>query len=479
MAGIGVRLNRIYSKNTIITSLFGFGYSLAVTIAPMCLVMLAVALMQVLLGFSGLGYTARELYSCTVLYIFIFSLLTTSPFNAVLSKYMSDAIYNEAYADILPCYYVGLALNVGLAGITGIPFCVREYLVSDVSLLFVFTGYSGYVALVLVFYSMLYLAICKDYKKISLFFLIGMGAAILLSLGFVYLFRMETTLAMLLSLTIGFVIIAALELALVTCYFRDNSGKYREVLRYCGQHWQLMLTNFLYTLGLYAHNMVFWTTDMRMVAADSFVCAPAYDMASCLALFTNITASVIFISRVEMHFHERYKQYSEAVIGGRGSDIEGAKRRMFSQLSEELMNLVRIQFILSAVFFLLANVFLPALGFGGLVMQIYPCLAAGYFILFIMYAAIIFLYYFDDMTGAVLTSLSFLLTTLVGSALAARLPAIWYGIGLTAGAFAGWSMAYHRLRVMEKTLDVHIFCRGNLMKRGHGKKPSNKVYGKE
>lgn len=293
MAGIGVRLNRIYSKNTIITSLFGFGYSLAVTIAPMCLVMLAVALMQVLLGFSGLGYAARELYSCTVLYIFIFSLLTTSPFNAVLSKYMSDAIYNEAYADILPCYYVGLALNVGLAGITGIPFCVREYLVSDVSLLFVFTGYSGYVALVLVFYSMLYLAICKDYKKISLFFLIGMGAAILLSLGFVYLFRMETTLAMLLSLTIGFVIIAALELALVTCYFRDNSGKYREVLRYCGQHWQLMLTNFLYTLGLYAHNMVFWTTDMRMVAADSFVCAPAYDMASCLALFTNITASVI------------------------------------------------------------------------------------------------------------------------------------------------------------------------------------------
>lgn len=478
MAGIGVKLNKIYSQNTIVTSLFGFGYSMIITIAPMLLVMLAVVLMQILLEFSKLGYAVRELYSCTVLYIFIFSLLTASPFNAVLSKYMSDAIYNETYEDILPCYYVGLILNVTLACLLGIPFCIREYLAADVSLLFVFAGYCGYIALTLVFYSMLYLSICKDYKKISLFFLIGMTAAILLSLGFVHVFHMETTLAMLLALTIGFLLIAGLELALVTSYFRKNSGKYREVLQYFLRYWQLVATNFLYTLGLYVHNMVFWNTDMRMVAADSFVCAPAYDMASCLAMFTNITASVIFISRVEMYFHERYKRYSEAVIGGRGSDIEQAKRRMFSQLSDELMNLARIQFIISVVIFLLANIFLPMLGFGGLVMQIYPCLAAGYFILFIMYAAIIFLYYFNDMAGAVFTSFSFVLTTLAVSVLAAKLSPVWYGIGLTAGAFAGWSAAYHRLRVMEKTLDVHIFCRGNLMKRGHGKKPSNKSYEK-
>ena len=31
-----------------------------------------------------------------------------SPFNAVLSKYMQDAIFEERYQDILPCYYLGL-----------------------------------------------------------------------------------------------------------------------------------------------------------------------------------------------------------------------------------------------------------------------------------------------------------------------------------------------------------------------------------
>lgn len=116
-----------------------------------------------------------------------------------------------------------------------------------------------------------------------------------------------------------------------------------------------------------------------------------------------------------MNFHERYKAYSEAVIGGRGADIEITKKRMFRMLSEELMSLARVQFIITLVIFLLCMIFLPQLGFGGMTLRIYPCLSAGYFILFLMYAEIIFLYYFNDLTGSVLTALSFCAVTLVGS----------------------------------------------------------------
>lgn len=41
-----------------------------------------------------------------------------------------------------------------------------------------------------------------------------------------------------------------------------------------------------------------------MVVRKSFVSMTTYDMATCLEMFTNISASVIFISRVEMHFEE-------------------------------------------------------------------------------------------------------------------------------------------------------------------------------
>lgn len=60
-------------------------------------------------------------------------------------------------------------------------------------------------------------------------------------------------------------------------------------------------------------------------------------------------------------------------------------------------------------------------------LRIYPCLAAGYFILFLMYAEIIFLYYFNDMKGCVLTGLAFCLITMTGSMISSHLQR--YGMG--------------------------------------------------
>ena len=80
-------------------------------------------------------------------------------------------------------------------------------------------------------------------------------------------------------------------------------------------------------------------------------------------MFTNISATIIFIARVEMNFHEKYKLYSEAVIGGKGADIDNAKKRMFRQLSSELMTLARLQFIISVVVYLICVILLPGRDF--------------------------------------------------------------------------------------------------------------------
>ena len=110
-----------------------------------------------------------------------------------------------------------------------------------------------------------------------------------------------------------------------------------------------------------------------------------------------------------------------------------------------------------------------------MIMKIYPCLAAGYFILFLMYSAIIFLYYFDDLNGALGTAVLFCTVTLIGSVIATHLPVIWYGSGVLEGAFVGWCVAYWRLRWVERHMDVHVFCRGTLISYGKGKMPSGMV----
>ena len=68
------------------------------------------------------------------------------------------------------------------------------------------------------------------------------------------------------------------------------------------------------------------------------------------------------------------------------------------------------------------------------------------------------------------------LVTLAGSIFAVRLVEIWYGIGVVLGSFTGWTVAYMRLRWIERNIDRHIFCSGDLLKRGKGKQPSGKVY---
>ena len=476
MAGIGVKLNRIYRKNTITTNIIGFFYSTVVTIAPVLVVIINLMLMQKVLKFNTVRYIDREIFSCTILYIFIFSLLTTSPFNAVLSRYMSDVIFEERFEDVQPCHRVGLMTNICFSCLFAIPFCFWEHLVGGVPIYYVFTGYCCFVSLVIVFYNMLYLSICKEYKLISFYFFMGMATAFLLSLFLRYVCKVSITYSMLLALTVGFFFTAVLEWAKIHQFFPDNSEEYRRVFEYFRKYWQLILINFLYTLGLFIHNFVFWGTDMAMHLVRTFVCNQPYDMATCLAMFTNVSASVIFISRVEMYFHERYRAYADAVFGGRGIDIRNTRKRMFRQLGSELMTLVRLQFIVSVFIYLIFVIFLPGMGYAGLVMRIYPMVAAGYFVLFLMYSEIIFLYYVADLNGALFTAVCFFLGTFLASLAAVNLSHIFYGTGIWIGSVIGFTVAYLRLRWLERNLDEHMFCRGNIMKQAKGIKPSPKVF---
>lgn len=86
-----------------------------------------------------------------------------------------------------------------------------------------------------------------------------------------------------------------------------------------------------------------------------------------------------------------------------------------------------------------------------------------------MYAEIIFLYYFDDFKGSVLTGLSFCIGTLIGSIIATHFPDIWYGIGLTVGSLSVLQSRIAGSSGWKKNLDIHIFCNGHLLQKSKRK----------
>lgn len=476
MAGVGIKLNRIFNKRSLASSLYGIACSISYTIAPMLVVIGCLLVMFEVLGFDSVGMLERELFSCTVLYIFIFSLMVTSPFNSVLSKYMADHIYTEEYDDIRPCIFFGLACCMILAALLGIPFYIYEYIVGNVPAYYVFTSFMCFLGLTLVFCSMIFNSILKAYKNISMYFLLGMLLTFLLSLLFRFALDMSITYSMLLALTLGFLLIAVLQMSHALKYFKHNSFRYRPIARNFKRYWKLVAANFGYTLGLFAHNFVFWTHPWRLIVVNTYVCNQPYDMATCIAMFTNISASTFFISRVEMHFHECYSDYMNAVIGGKLDTIEKAKNRMFRTLANQLLSLVRLQFCVTIVIFLIANIVLPLMGCSGVTMQIYPLMAVGYFMSFLYYSLMLYLYYFNDLSGAAISSLIFAGVTVLGSIVSMHLPVIWYGLGFTVAALAAFSYSYFRLRWIEKRLDRFIFCRGSIIEKGAGPKPSPLVF---
>ena len=105
MAGIGIKLNKFFDKGTVTGYLAGSGYSVVTTIAPMLLVIADILAMQKILGYSDAAYGSRQLFQATILYIFVFALLASAPLNAVLSRYVSDVIFNETYSDIMAAFH--------------------------------------------------------------------------------------------------------------------------------------------------------------------------------------------------------------------------------------------------------------------------------------------------------------------------------------------------------------------------------------
>lgn len=478
MAGIGIRLNRIFNKRTVATSMYGIGYSVMFTIAPMLVIMLGLLIMYNLLGFDSVGYLDRELFSCSVLYVFIFSLLFSSSFNSALSKYIADRIFEKAYDDIRPCMLAGLLVKLGISTLISVPFYLHEIFVGKVEVYYVFTTYMCYMGLTLVFALMLYGVVIKQFKWISVIFLIGTAVTVVCSCIFRFLLGFAITYSMLLALAVGFWLIAALQMFVLMRIFSGNSHRYAPVFHYFRRYWRLILSDFLYIFGLFAHNFVFWFAPFRLEIVQTYICNQPYDMATCLAMFTNISATVLFISKVEMHFFDRYSDFNSSVVGGSLEMIEKAKTRMFRSLGQQLKNLVQVQFAISVVIFLIAEIILPLIGFAGMTMEIYPLMSVGYFISFLMYSNILFLQYYSDYTGSALTGLVFAGVSVLGAILSMSLPTEWYGLGYVVGSLCAYMFSFLRLRYMENHIYTHTFCVGSIIDKREADMPPAQVYTK-
>lgn len=463
MAGIGFELKKLFKKEGIISTVFAGVYATVVTIGPTIMVILALNLMYFLLPYVNVSYYDKEVLSSTILYVFIFSLIISSPINIILSRYTADKIYQEKYDSILSALDMGNLLLAALVVLTGVPFGAAMYFIGELPLYYIFVAYLFYAGLVFTFYNMTFITILKEYRKITYSFLFSLLVGILFSCVAVFWLNFSVVDAILDALAISFNLIAVLLMSRLRRSFRSHDKNNTEVLHYFKEYRLLFAANAFYVLGLYSHNFIFWLfSDYQVTVAKVFRSAPVYDVVTYLAMLSNISILVIFVVNVETKFHTAYKFYCESIIGASGKDILQAKAKMMEVLRRELLYIVQVQMIINICIFVLVIAFASDLGITGRILTMYPVMSVAYMILYLVQSMMIFQFYLDDAKGAALVGFIFMIGTIVGSYISVRFPATFAGSGVLFGAFLGFTVVFFRIRNKLIHLDEHIFCRGNV-----------------
>ncbi len=460
MAGIGFELKKMFNKKGIFYTLRGIAYSALTTVGPMVLIILTILAINFFLNYNSLPYEMRDLISAGILYVFIFSLIITSPFTAVLSRFIADKIYEKDLDAIMPSFYMGVLICSIMSALVGIPFSLYGIWVGNIDPVFMGLLYVMFMMMCFVFVAMSYINILKEYKGVFMAFFIGMIVTFATTFIFVESLKIRFDFSIIIGFNLGYLYIGFRLYTLLKLFLPHQNHGYGEVLGYFSKHKPIFFSTLFYILGMYIHNFVFWNSSLGINVSNTFVIAPSYDLATCFAMFTNISFMVAFVVKIETSFYDKYNDYCHMLIGGNKKDIDISKKMMFSALLENLISVIKLQSLFTFCFILVSFILFPAVGLGGMVASIYPTLAVSYIVVFVSYAFIVILYYFDDGGFAALSTGVFVVCIFAGAMFAKTLRPELYGLGVMIGSLCSFSVSAIRLKYLYAHLDEHIFCRG-------------------
>ena len=414
MAGIGFELKKLFKNKGIIQNAKAYSYSTIITIGPSAICIMLVLGMQYILGLYGVGLSQRLVVTSAIVYAYILSQIVTSGFTMIVTRFVSDKIYNKEFEQILPSMYGTIIICLPIVSILSFLF----YMNSPLDFVFKLFAYCFNIEMTMVWIFMTYVSALKNYVKIIKAYIIGAIMGILALFLFLHFQILTPIVAALVSVNIVFLVVLFVLTMSIVSYLqiKKNKGKCFLFLQYFDEYASLFFINFFYTVGLYIHNIIYWMGDKSIEIEDTYYMAPFYDSPSFFAFLSMLPIMIFFVVRAETSFYERYRRYYKLIIkNGRFSEIEVAKKNMVDTLWDEIRNMMELQILVAIAFFLAMFMFFSRLGISEESKGIFEILLLGCFATSIMYVVVLLLLYFDDRKGALWIVSTFLVGGVVAT----------------------------------------------------------------
>jgi uncharacterized membrane protein len=463
MAGIGLQLQSLSEMDTFTSRLKAYVYAGFITAGPWLSMVFSISAIQLLLqAYSPIAYSQKELFLLSVSYCFIFSLILHGGVQLVITRYLSDLLYEnkgkEAFAAFL-----GISKLVSvIALIIGVVFC----LFSPLTVLYKAVLISLFLTVNLIWILIVFLTASKYYIAISCAFLAGTAVAVGLaflftSLGLFQVGEHSQALNQLVGFSIGMVVTLMLLFYSLLSTFPDRSidGQFA-FMDYFDKYPSLIWTGLLYNMGIWVCNWIIWFGDGATTIAGTFRFHTANDSAMFWAYLTIIPTLASFLLSIETRFYPRYKQfYGYVNNGGTLDQVQVAKKSLLDVLKQEMERMFRNQAFVSMFFIITPAFFTSFMNVNSVFVSLFRFTVLGAFSNAMLLVLMQVMLYFDDRKGALRSVLVFFSCN-TGLTLA-FLPLGFrgYGLGFALGSTIAFMYACMQLINYLSEVDYHVYCR--------------------
>ncbi|WP_049962240.1 exopolysaccharide Pel transporter PelG [Oribacterium sp. FC2011] len=462
MAGIGFSLKKLFSKKGIFSLCKAYGYSGIVTIGPMLLGIIFLCGIAMLSQSIGISDYKRHILNCSLTYSLMFAFFITSIFDMVVTRYVSDRLYEDKKDKVMPSFYGAVSLELVICLITYTPILIAS--VENFLQLILCLWFA--MILMVVWTEMIYITALKDFSSIVISFTISLMSGFLLALIMIVL-GMASMEGFLLSVTVAYGILATRMYMLMLDYFPKSSGSNYSFLRYIDRYPELLVSSFLMKVGLLGHVLIMYFGPLKVQYRGLFYGAPEYEVPALMAFASILISTINFVVSVEVNFYPKYSNYYGLfAYKGAIKDIKLAEKDMLRVLSRELAYLGSKQVFATIIFIVVGTPLVEILfpGVSSLSLAIYKLLCVGYGVYAIANSVLLIELYFDDYTGALIGSLLF-------SAISVGVT-IWqiifgneqfYGMGFFAGVIIFYFYIITRLNWYSRRLPYYLLSKQNLV----------------
>lgn len=459
MAGIGFTLKRMFRDDTFTHRSKAYLYSALVAAGPWIAAVITVNLLLFLMGLILNSPEEKDLFMGTIVYSFVFSQILTSPWQMLITRYISDKLYIKEYQFIRPSF-VGLNKIVFVTG-----FIVSIVFYYNKDLPFYYKIMSVYLFLIIsmIWILMVYLSAVKNYELIAKAYIYGGLLSIVLTIILMQnpipfpslLYVSNLLFSYLIGISVTFIML--LYNFLSTFYF-GNKLEY-DFLRYLNRFSSLFFIGLFYTLGLWIDDILMWFSIAGVSVYDTYLYAPIYDNAMFLAYLTIIPSMVLFMVSVETDFYDHYKKYyGLANETGSYQEIDLAKNEMKISLYRQLLHTFEIQALITVTIVLLSPIIFKALNISIIIRDIFRVAAFGALFNIFVLLIILVLLYFEVRKHALFISITFFIANLLFTNYYSAKGLEFYGWGFFLGSLLALLVAMFILAVFMRNLNYTTFA---------------------